>query len=418
LFAVLAYLGMWSFGDQKADFRDFGTAMYTQFRMLVGEFNMDTGEEAGFDVMWGLWCVTYFLMVFSLLLNFFLAIVVDSYANVKEAVQTCKVENDVVWDICTTFVYPILALLEGLPQRGKLINALLRADLDQDQKNDDDGDQDIPVSAELLDTFGIVKGKKQSLLFVKYYHRVCPATDFGFEDGASELEHKALMRAAVALDGVRHAVLGEKILETPVQAVEVSLDTVHHEVKKEILDVKNMLGEAEVSRQREMEGLLAKLGGNETIARRIARPSVGMSGVTVDDSFLQEMRTQAEQERSAMQRQLDVVMQLLEDSGRQEQQRRDEARAAELELQKSRESQDRLLQLVEQLARQSSAPASSSRGGVIATSPRTPPDIALPGEPTMDMDLQAPATTSNPPQPVANSVSSSPKRALQPRMRR
>eukprot|EP00446_Apocalathium_sp_SHHI-4_P007564 CAMPEP_0177154112 /NCGR_PEP_ID=MMETSP0367-20130122/1461_1 /TAXON_ID=447022 ORGANISM="Scrippsiella hangoei-like, Strain SHHI-4" /NCGR_SAMPLE_ID=MMETSP0367 /ASSEMBLY_ACC=CAM_ASM_000362 /LENGTH=172 /DNA_ID=CAMNT_0018599361 /DNA_START=17 /DNA_END=532 /DNA_ORIENTATION=+ len=130
---------------------------------------MNTGPESGFDLVWGLWCITYFIMVFSLLLNFFLAIVVDSYSNVKEAVKSCQIERDIVWDVFAAFTYPLFAFLNGLPQRGKLIAGLIRADLDQDGKNDEEGASNIPVTAEMLDKFDIVKSKKKARSLFKFY---------------------------------------------------------------------------------------------------------------------------------------------------------------------------------------------------------------------------------------------------------
>merc|ERR1719203_1141736 len=96
---------------------------------------MDSGFR---NVTFGLYCIIYFLMVFSLLLNFFLAIVIDSYSNVKDAVKDCQIESNVLWDIMATIIYPVWACFRKWPQREVLLRELMKADLDRDGKNDED----------------------------------------------------------------------------------------------------------------------------------------------------------------------------------------------------------------------------------------------------------------------------------------
>merc|ERR1719491_2404879 len=73
LYVVLAFLAMWSFGDFMPDFASLQIACYTQFRMIVGEFNLPSGKNSGTIASIAVYYIIYFLMVFSLLLNFFLA---------------------------------------------------------------------------------------------------------------------------------------------------------------------------------------------------------------------------------------------------------------------------------------------------------------------------------------------------------
>ena len=51
----------------------------------VTVFYVNTQDnESGFGLIFGIYTVMYFVMALSLLLNFFLAIVIDSYATVQD----------------------------------------------------------------------------------------------------------------------------------------------------------------------------------------------------------------------------------------------------------------------------------------------------------------------------------------------
>ena len=48
LWPVLAFVGMWSFGDEMPEFSSFTMAWYTQFQMIVGDFILPNGQVSGF----------------------------------------------------------------------------------------------------------------------------------------------------------------------------------------------------------------------------------------------------------------------------------------------------------------------------------------------------------------------------------
>jgi len=279
LFCVLAFLAMWSFGDKVADFGNFWTACYTQFRMLVGEFQMPIGENSGFEITFGFYTIVYFIVVFSLLLNFFLAIVVDSYSNVKDAIVHCKVENNVIWDVLATFSFPVLACIHGWPQRGTILQRLMRADIDQDFKNDEDT-FDLPVRVEDMEKFGIITGKGRAALFFKHYHRVCTALAFDHEDKDSTLEHTTILRNQIALDGIRHAVLGEARLPrrgsvSPAKA-KAQETKAFAEVTKQFKEVKSQLAKVQGNREQDLRELMEHF---ETHTNSM----VSLASVTDDD---------------------------------------------------------------------------------------------------------------------------------------
>ena len=73
-------------------------AMDTQFRLLMGDWGIPN-----FSVLFGGYAIIFIFVVFFTLLNFFLAIIVDSYAKVTEKVGESLIEQNVildVWSVC------------------------------------------------------------------------------------------------------------------------------------------------------------------------------------------------------------------------------------------------------------------------------------------------------------------------------
>ncbi|XP_060524738.1 polycystin-2-like isoform X2 [Cylas formicarius] len=82
--AFLAYaeLGYLVFGSQVRDFSTFGDAMFTLLRTVLGDFNYMDIHEANWVVA-PVYFLTYMVLVFFVLLNMFLAIINDTYGDVK-----------------------------------------------------------------------------------------------------------------------------------------------------------------------------------------------------------------------------------------------------------------------------------------------------------------------------------------------
>jgi len=219
LYFVLAFLGTYSFGDQNPDFADFGVTCYTQFRMICGEFNLEDGAGAGFDIIFGTYTVCYFFFSFSLLLNFFLAIVIDSYSHVIDKVKECNVEHMVIWDIPATLIYPVRALLAGYPQRGRLLKRLLRSDLNLDGRNDEVATAVTPVTLEHLVSAKVVQSMRVALGVMKHYQFICPSAVIGYEEKAHGLEHQALQSRINTIDAIRGKYVSEEDADAGANAV-------------------------------------------------------------------------------------------------------------------------------------------------------------------------------------------------------
>merc|ERR1719408_348166 len=87
-----------------------GNAIEAQGRMIFGEFIYASGEEELHGVMiimYWLYAFTFMIVMFFTLLNFFLAIVVDAYADVKEEFDTVHITEQ-------AFPTDVLDILAGV----------------------------------------------------------------------------------------------------------------------------------------------------------------------------------------------------------------------------------------------------------------------------------------------------------------
>lgn len=89
IFFSFAELGYLLFGTQVVDFRDLTNACFTLFRTILGDFNFVVIEQA--DWIFGpLYFLSYIFFVFFVLLNVFLAIINDTYGEVKADIKSRK----------------------------------------------------------------------------------------------------------------------------------------------------------------------------------------------------------------------------------------------------------------------------------------------------------------------------------------
>ncbi|XP_037621018.1 polycystin-2 isoform X1 [Sebastes umbrosus] len=78
-YAQLAYL---VFGTQVNDFSTFQASIFTQFRIILGDFEFSEIEEAN-PVLGPIYFATFVFFIFFILMNMFLAIINDTYSEVK-----------------------------------------------------------------------------------------------------------------------------------------------------------------------------------------------------------------------------------------------------------------------------------------------------------------------------------------------
>ncbi|XP_069486643.1 polycystin-2 [Ambystoma mexicanum] len=89
-YAQLAYL---VFGTQIDDFSTFQDCIFTQFRIILGDFNFTEVEEAN-RILGPIYFTSFVFFMFFILLNMFLAIINDTYSEVKTDMAQQKHEME------------------------------------------------------------------------------------------------------------------------------------------------------------------------------------------------------------------------------------------------------------------------------------------------------------------------------------
>ncbi|RXM99331.1 Polycystin-2 [Acipenser ruthenus] len=89
-YAQLAYL---VFGTQVDDFSTFQACIFTQFRIILGDFDFAKIEEAN-RILGPIYFTTFVFFIFFILLNMFLAIINDTYSEVKADMAQQKSEME------------------------------------------------------------------------------------------------------------------------------------------------------------------------------------------------------------------------------------------------------------------------------------------------------------------------------------
>nr|XP_020018913.1 polycystic kidney disease 2-like 2 protein isoform X2 [Castor canadensis] len=82
IFFAYAQLGFLVFGSQVDDFSTFQNSVFAQFRIVLGDFNFAGIQQANW-ILGPIYFITFIFFVFFVLLNMFLAIINDTYSEVK-----------------------------------------------------------------------------------------------------------------------------------------------------------------------------------------------------------------------------------------------------------------------------------------------------------------------------------------------
>ncbi|TSK22501.1 Polycystin-2 [Bagarius yarrelli] len=90
-YAQLAYL---VFGTQLNDFSTFQACIFTQFRIILGDFDFSELEESD-KILGPIYFTTFVFFMFMILLNMFLAIINDTYAEVKADMAQQRSEMEI-----------------------------------------------------------------------------------------------------------------------------------------------------------------------------------------------------------------------------------------------------------------------------------------------------------------------------------
>jgi len=213
LFIVLLFQAIWTFGGRLSEFSSVFEGSVSQYRMLIGDFPFDQRETlSGEQFLYFLYIVVFSLAVFFFLLNFFLAIVVDSYAAVKEQVTKSVVERMVLLDIMYLGVFQVFHIIFSWPNRTKLLDTMLMADMDMDMKDDEEQEADTVVCTPQALVFNhITKDLKTARSLMGFYLWVCPDLHIEAEEDNPELEHQTSFKRIRKLDILLHKLMNRKV---------------------------------------------------------------------------------------------------------------------------------------------------------------------------------------------------------------
>ncbi|UJR08879.1 hypothetical protein I4U23_013134 [Adineta vaga] len=131
VFLAYAQLGYLLFGTMVDDYKTFAISIFTLFRIILGDFDFNAILEAH-RILGPIFFLTYVFFVFFVLLNMFLAIINDTYSEVKSDMTTQKSE----FELGDYFKRSYDKMLERLNvKRDRIIeiqNALKSADVNKD----------------------------------------------------------------------------------------------------------------------------------------------------------------------------------------------------------------------------------------------------------------------------------------------
>lgn len=130
VFFAFAQLGYLLFGTQVRDFRKFMDAVFTLLRTILGDFNFHEIEEAN-RVLGPIFFICYVFFVYFVLLNMFLAIINDTYSEVK--IEIASQRNE--FEIADYFKRGYNNMMGKLGRRDKIVdiqNALKLSDANGD----------------------------------------------------------------------------------------------------------------------------------------------------------------------------------------------------------------------------------------------------------------------------------------------
>lgn len=191
LFLMLGWMAHWMFGDYIQGFSTFSKTMETQVRIFFGEFIYADGAELLSDRMssaYWTYAATFMAVIFLTLLNFFLAIIVDAFCDVKEKLGKHPLISGFFTDTWRVAYISVKWRLKKLPSRvlfiayfGELVRLhQQRSWMDllepEDKKEDDDNSCDkvcAPPEAIIQGVDGLTED--QLAWLVAYYYSLSPS---------------------------------------------------------------------------------------------------------------------------------------------------------------------------------------------------------------------------------------------------
>jgi hypothetical protein len=128
LFVMLGFASHWMLGEYIEGLGTFEDTMNSQVRKIFGEFIFHDGAEdlnATMTVMYWLYAFTFGMTMFFTLLNFFLAIIIDAFAEVKSDIELVWLtEQSFPMDVYSIIKTQSTSVIQRWPPKKALIKAL------------------------------------------------------------------------------------------------------------------------------------------------------------------------------------------------------------------------------------------------------------------------------------------------------
>lgn len=171
LFTMLAFMASWLLGSNVLAFSTFAESVSSQAKMLFGEWIYAANADELFgamSLMYWLYAMTFMLILFFTLLNFFLAIILDAFIEVKEAMNDDPTEQNFFVDCWDVLYNKWMYYHRGWPHRIDIMKAL--------EKDEDEEDEDDRIwRSDYLSTKlpGNLQLENDLLPFLRYYVAKC-----------------------------------------------------------------------------------------------------------------------------------------------------------------------------------------------------------------------------------------------------
>lgn len=145
-------IGVWMFGESREDFANLSQALQTILEMMFGDFPEHWQESYQLRIF----SIMYMLVVYLIVVNFVLAIIVDSYFKVRDDNVANEVELEFFMDMCYCFQSQIVYRRRHWPSM-----QLLSIHLDGCIKKN--------IGLDELRGFGLFKSVRDAWEFLLYY---------------------------------------------------------------------------------------------------------------------------------------------------------------------------------------------------------------------------------------------------------
>ena len=124
MYSLLALIAKWSFGDQLSYFSTFSGALFMQFQMLCGSWPFTDLQNFNNQFAVFVYVAVFGIVMFFVMLNFFLAIVVDSFEVCKQEIDDYKVEESLFKDMINLLIEFVYGTAQRWPSRQIMTRAL------------------------------------------------------------------------------------------------------------------------------------------------------------------------------------------------------------------------------------------------------------------------------------------------------